>query len=98
MNEFPRDPWDVCIFIYLLIYHRINHLCIGICTSPMDHMISGTFIKKSLHFQQDRGLALGKLLHDCPDLVAKNQELTRLVRDSEDRDAGFSIFLDGILR
>ena len=31
---------------------------------------------------ENGGLALGKLLHDCPDLVAKNQELTRLVRDS----------------
>jgi len=26
------------------------------------------------------GLALGKLLHDCPDLVEKNQTLTRLAR------------------
>lgn len=32
--------------------------------------------------QRNGGLALGKLLHDCPDLVAKNQELTRLVGDS----------------
>eukprot|EP00438_Fugacium_kawagutii_P002689 Skav218898 [mRNA] locus=scaffold328:286522:287769:+ [translate_table: standard] len=30
-----------------------------------------------------RCLALGKLLHDCPDLVAKNQTLVRLVRDPD---------------
>mmetsp|Transcript_71238 Transcript_71238/g.157260 ORF Transcript_71238/g.157260 Transcript_71238/m.157260 type:complete len:117 (+) Transcript_71238:38-388(+) len=29
-------------------------------------------------------LALGKLLHDCPDLVEKNQTLTRLVNPTMD--------------
>eukprot|EP00435_Cladocopium_sp_Y103_P059863 s1019_g21.t1 len=37
--------------------------------------------EESVH---QHSLALGKLLHDCPDLVEKNQTLTRLVNPTMD--------------
>ena len=58
----------LCIIIQFLKYHLIQFL---------SHLDSGDHLIRSFPVP---GLALGKLLHDCPDLVEKNQKLTRLVR------------------